>query len=136
MSGWRSAIAGEGILMSNWRPVISVVTMALALLAGRGSASGNPVKHAPEPHSVVLTWTASASAKVIGYNVYRSTPRSGVGRAKRPLKWQKITPNAIHGATYTDTTVRSKRTYYYAVTAVGSKGHESIFSRLVQADVP
>lgn len=73
---------------------------------------------------------------MIGYNVYRTSSTSGSGRHKHPIHWQKITSQPISGTTYTDTAVVSKATYYYAVTAVDSKGRESSFCQSMQATVP
>ena len=77
------------------------------------------------PHSVALNWTASTSSGVTGYKVYRGTASGG-----------PYTVLATLGiaTTYTDTTVQSGQTYYYAVTAVGNG--ESGYSRESQAVIP
>lgn len=71
-------------------------------------------------HSVALTWNASSSTKVLGYYLYRSTT-SGNGFAR-------LVASPLSGLQYTDGTVQSGRTYYYAVTALDSTGQESIRS--------
>ena len=79
-------------------------------------------------HSVTLNWTASSSAGVTGYNVYRSTT-SGSG-------FTKVTSSAVSGTNFTDTTVAPGVTYYYVATAVDGSGNESGFSSQIMAAVP
>jgi hypothetical protein len=78
-------------------------------------------------HVVELSWNASTSSNVIGYNVYRS-PDSAT--------WKKINPNLAASTLYGDSTVANGTTYYYAATAVDSSGRESIKSAPVKAVVP
>ena len=78
-------------------------------------------------HVVELSWNASTSSNVIGYNVYRS-PDSAT--------WKKINPNFAASTLYSDSTVANGTTYYYAATAVDSSGRESIKSAPVKAVVP
>lgn len=121
------------------RAATPVITVCLALLAGRGGGASGPARLLPDAatkHSVALSWTASTSPDVVGYNVYRTTASSGRGRSKHPVNWQKITSNPRPETTYTDKTVLSKTTYYYAVTAVDSKGRESAFCQWIRATVP
>jgi hypothetical protein len=89
-------------------------------LSGTGATSTS--------HSVALTWTASTTSGVTGYNVYRSTT-SGSGYAK-------IDTSLVSGTTYTDTSVASGTTYYYVVRSVSSTGLESANSSQVTAIVP
>jgi fibronectin type 3 domain-containing protein len=79
-------------------------------------------------HSVVLQWTASATAGV-NYNVYRGLSLDN---------YSLITTSPISGTTYTDTdpTLQSGSTYYYVVTAVNSSGVESTDSNAVSAQIP
>jgi len=125
--------------MSYRRLATCVISLSLALFAAKGCGATGSAKLASAPaapHSVALKWTASTSPHVIGYNVYRTSSSSGKGRSKHPTSWQKITLKPIYGTTYTDKTVQSKTTYYYAVTAVDSKGRESAFCPWVRAKVP
>ena len=64
-------------------------------------------------HDVILSWTASTTAGVVGYNVYRGTTSGG------PYPTE-LNSAPINGTTYTDETVQSGQTYYYVVTAVAS----------------
>lgn len=79
-------------------------------------------------HSVALTWNASTTSTVTGYNVYRSTV-SGAG-------YIKISTSLVASLNYTDTTVQSATTYYYVTTAVDTSGAESAFSNEVPAVIP
>ena len=76
------------------------------------------------PHTVKLTWTASAGART--YNVYRSQTRAVYGA---PLVTGLTSPS------YGDGTVAAGQTYFYAVTAVNAFG-ESAKSSEVQAVIP
>jgi len=77
---------------------------------------------------VTLTWTASTTATVVSYNVYRSLV-SGSGYVKIG------SVNAV-AANFTDLSVASGTTYYYVVTAVGPGNAESVFSNEVSATTP
>ena len=71
-------------------------------------------------HSVNLNWTASTSANVAGYNVYRGAASGG--------PYTKVNSAMVGGSAYTDTSVLPGQTYYYVTTAVDSSGNESVFS--------
>ncbi len=77
-------------------------------------------------YSVNLSWNASTSS-VAGYNVYRGT---AVG------SYSKINSTLNPGSAYTDGSVASGVTYYYAATAVNSSGQESTYSAPLQVVVP
>ena len=77
---------------------------------------------------VSLSWMASSSPDVSGYNVYRSASKSG--------SYSKLNSSLNSDTSYTDTTVASGSTYYYATTAVNSSGQESTYSNLVKVVVP
>ena len=110
---------------SSGGPVTGTVTIASNATNSPAtvSVSGTGI----QPHSVLLTWTASTSSDVVSYNVYRGTS---------PGSYSKIA--SVSGTTYTDTTVQSGQniTYYYAVTAVDSSGDESTYSNQATATVP
>jgi len=77
-------------------------------------------------YSVQLTWTASPTTTVTGYNIYRGT---GGG-------YSKMNSSPVPELAYTDLTVVIAQTYYYAVTAVDASGDESAYSADVQINVP
>jgi hypothetical protein len=103
-----------------------VVTSNAATSPMTVSLSGNAVK--PTAHSVALTWSASKSSGVVGYNVYRGTTSGG--------PYTKLTPSAIPETRYTDTSVEAGRIYYYVVTSVDSSGVESSHSNQASATIP
>ena len=78
-----------------------------------------------EQYSVSLSWNASSG--VSGYNVYRGTTAGS---------YSKINSTLDATTSYTDTTVTSGVTYYYAATSVDSSGQESGYSSPVQVTVP
>ncbi len=75
---------------------------------------------------VSLSWSPSTSP-VSGYNVYRGTA---------PGKYSKINTTLDPSTEYTDSTVVSGVTYYYAATAVDSTGAESTYSAPVLTVIP
>ncbi len=79
-------------------------------------------------HIVDLSWNASASTPVAGYNVYRATSPTG--------SYSRINSVLNASMNYSDSTVESGQTYYYATTAVDSTGAESTYSNKVQAAIP
>jgi hypothetical protein len=82
-------------------------------------------------HSACLTWTASASANVVAYKVYRGTVSGG----PYTLLYTLHSPDGkITSAT--DNTVVSGMTYYYVVTAVDSNNRESSYSSQAEAVIP
>src|SRR5215469_13459900 len=92
-----------------------------------GTGVGNTGGGTGVSHSVSLTWSGSGSG-VAGYNVYRSTVSGG--------PYSKINSSLDSQTSYTDGSVSSGTTYYYAVTAVGTNGMESADSNQVTAAVP
>ncbi len=81
------------------------------------------------PASVALSWIASTSPDIAGYNEYRGT---SVGT------YSKVNTSLVAGITYTDAAVQSGQnlTYYYVVTAVNSSGVESAQSGPASVTVP
>jgi fibronectin type 3 domain-containing protein len=89
-------------------------------LSGSGTNTGSG-------RSASLTWSASTSSGVAGYDVYRSTVAGG--------PYTKIT-SSVSGTTFSDSTVQPGTVYYYAVTAVSTSGVESTYSNEVVATIP
>jgi hypothetical protein len=77
---------------------------------------------------VNLSWVASTSPEVMGYNVYRKASSAG--------SYTRINSLLDPDTNYTDATVIHGTTYYYATTAVNSKGKESDYSNRVEVAVP
>lgn len=102
---------------------ISFFTSTSTSSVETASGSGGTVQHI-----VDLSWNASTSTSVTGYNVYRG------GAATGPFS--KINPVLNTSMNYSDSTVQSGQTYYYVTTAVDSAGVESSYSNQTQAVVP
>jgi hypothetical protein len=82
----------------------------------------------PPQHTVNLSWTASTSQNVTGYNIYRGVKSGG--------PYSKINSVLIASTVYSDTTVVDGLTYYYVTTAVNSSNQESAYSNQTQAVIP
>jgi len=106
--------------------VIVVQRVTNAALGGTcvtGTGTGTTASH-----SVTLSWLASTSPGVAGYNVYRGTSNGG--------PYTKLTSSLVAGLGYTDSSVVAGQTYYYVATAVDSSNNESSYSSAAQAVVP
>jgi hypothetical protein len=79
-------------------------------------------------HNVSLTWSASTSSNVVGYNIYRATVSGG--------PYTLINSALDTSTSDTDTTIQGGQTYYYVVTAVDSTGAESAYSNQTTAVIP
>jgi hypothetical protein len=90
--------------------------------------SACPVSSPPPSHSATLSWTASASPNISGYNIYRGTASGG--------PYSKVNSALVAATTFTDNSVQAGQTYYYALTAVNSSSVESVFSAEAQTSVP
>ena len=80
---------------------------------------------AASTHTVALSWNASTSPNISGYNVYRAIYISSCG------SFGKINSSLNTNMTYTDTAVASGTSYCYATTAVDSNNEESDYSNIV-----
>lgn len=80
------------------------------------------------PHSATLSWTASKSKKVVGYNIYRTLQSNG--------HRQKLSEQPIEATKYVDSTVEGGETYSYEVTSVDANGVEGPFSEPIVVKVP
>ena len=77
-------------------------------------------------HTVNLSWTASSSPNVSGYNIYRAVYASSCG------SYLKINGSTLDTATtYSDSSVTDGTNYCYATTAVNSSNEESGYSNVV-----
>jgi len=103
-----------------------------ATLSITDSASGSPQTASftgTGTPDVILSWSASQTAGVVGYDVYRGTSPSG--ESSTPLN---STP--ISGTNYVDENVTPGTTYYYVLTSVGTNGVQSAPSNETEATVP
>lgn len=83
----------------------------------------------PTPfHVVDLSWNASTSQNVAGYNLYR---------APDGVNWQRMNTGGLIASTlYSDSTASNSSRYYYAATAVNISGDESAKSAPIQVSIP
>jgi len=108
------ALTGTATVVSN----ASNSPLSIAL-SGTGTA--------PATYSVSLSWT-SGSSSAAGFNVYRGSQSAG--------PFTKVNSSLLSTTTYTDTTVASGQTYYYAATDVDASGNESTYSNVASAVIP
>jgi Abnormal spindle-like microcephaly-assoc'd, ASPM-SPD-2-Hydin len=113
--GAAGTVSGSLTLVSNGTTLLSVP------LSGTGLA--------PLAHSVDVTWVASTSTPLQGYNVYRSTVSGGPYTKLSPT----LSPTTL---LFTDTTPLSGKQYFYVVTALNTSGAESSASSEVAVTIP
>jgi hypothetical protein len=94
-------------------------TSALETVSGSGASV---------QHTVDLSWNASTSTSISGYNVYRGSASGG--------PYARINSTLIPSMNYSDGTVQSGQTYYYVTTAVDNGGAESSYSSQATAMIP
>jgi Domain of unknown function (DUF4082) len=82
---------------------------------------------APISRRVSLSWTASTSQNIRGYNVYRADVAGG--------NYARLTASPVSATGYIDNNVASGRTYYYVATAVDNNNLESAHSNQATAPV-
>jgi phosphatidylethanolamine-binding protein (PEBP) family uncharacterized protein len=106
-----------------------------AVLSVSDNATGSPQSvtlsgAATSGHNVALTWTASPTAGILGYNIYRGTISGGESTTP-------INANPVSGAAFTDDVVTAGAEYFYVVTSVTSDGvTQSAASPEASAAVP
>jgi hypothetical protein len=104
-----------------------------AALSITDNASGSPQSvslSGSGTHDVMLSWTASTTPGVMGYNVFRGTTSGG--ESSTPLNSAPIS-----NTTFADTNVTAGTTYYYHVTAVAANDvTQSAASNETTATVP
>jgi hypothetical protein len=104
-----------------WSAATPYVTYDPVLMCTRLSARN-------ASHSVSLSWFASVTPMVNGYNVYRSQTSGG--------PYTLITAALVIGTSYNDASVQASTAYYYVATAVDSMGNESLNSNEAMVQVP
>lgn len=108
--------------------VCNVVVVQRIANAVNDSQQTCVVGTSPISHSVTLSWVASTSANVVGYNVYRGTATGG--------PYTLLTTSRVAGTTYEDKSVQAGQTLYYVATAVDTNSLESVYSNEARAVVP
>jgi hypothetical protein len=79
-------------------------------------------------HKVQLSWKASTSKHILGYNLYRGNRSGG--------PYKKINDVLDPNTSFTDLTVSAGHKYYYVATAVNWKKRESADSKQIQVVIP
>jgi Abnormal spindle-like microcephaly-assoc'd, ASPM-SPD-2-Hydin len=77
-------------------------------------------------YDVALSWSASTSSNISGYNVYRAVYSNSTCGS-----FAKINPTLNDSTAYTDSVVVDGTSYCYAATAVNSSNQESAYSNVV-----
>ncbi len=85
------------------------------------------VIQAGSEHVVSLSWKASKSNDIAGYNVYRGP---------NGTTWTKLNVGLIASTDYDDSSVSNGSTYYYSATTVNISGEESAKSAAVKVTIP
>jgi len=106
-------------------PSLCSPSFVLQLING---ALGGTCSDMAGAHWVSLSWIASTSSNLAGYNIYRA---SSSGAYTSPLNSSPVT-----GTTFADGTVAPGLTYYYVVRAVDNSGNQSANSNEDQVAIP
>jgi len=80
---------------------------------------------AASTHSVALSWSASTSQNISGYNIYRASYTTSCG------SFAKVNSVLDTSTAYTDSSVINGSIYCYATTAVDASNAESGYSNIV-----
>jgi hypothetical protein len=106
-----------------------------AVLSFASDASNSPTEQVvtasivgPVQHKVQLSWKASTSKHILGYNIYRGNQSGG--------PYKKINDVLDPNTGFTDHTVSAGHKYYYVATAVNRKKRESAHSKQIQVVIP
>jgi hypothetical protein len=81
-------------------------------------------------HTVKLSWDASTSSNIVGYNIYRSPYATACGA------YTRLNSALNESTSYGDSSVSSGLSYCYVTTAVNSSNEESHFSTAIEATIP
>ena len=103
----------------------ATLTFASSAQPSTTTASVNGTGAAASTHSVDLSWNASTSSNISGYNVYRAVYTNSCG------SFSKINSLLNTGTLYTDAAVTDGTSYCYAATAVDTSNAESGYSNIV-----
>jgi len=110
----------------------SGASSSTAALSITDNATGSPQSislSGTGAHDVILSWTASTTPGILGYDVYRGTTSGG--ESSTPLN-----SSPINGVTFADSNVTAGQAYYYVITTVNSNGTQSASSSETSVTVP
>lgn len=99
-----------------------IIAGTIWLIGCAGAPSGTGIS----THKVDLSWIASTSENVSGYNIYRAAYDAGSCKV-----FYKINSVLVAGTSYTDFEIVNGMSYCYATTAVNTRNEESAYSNIV-----
>jgi hypothetical protein len=127
----------KAVLVLGTLAVLLVSGCAKGTLGGGGGPTPTPTPGggptptptpAPGVHTVSISWNASTTSGLAGYNVYRGTTSGG--------PYSRITATPTTALQFTDSAVTAGQTYFYVVTALGGNGVESVTSNEMKVTIP
>jgi hypothetical protein len=119
---WRFVQTGGG-----YYRIVNVSTGKAVNVTGESTTNGTQIEQW-NCHAVYLTWNASVSQGIVGYNVYRGTASGG--------PYIRLNSKLVLATSYVDIAVQSGQTYYYVTTAVNGNEMESARSDVAKATTP
>ena len=129
-AGVTAAVSSTSLTLAGTPTTAATYSFTAKVTECRGSVSQSSYKvviQSTANHVVDLSWKASTSSDVAGYNVYRSPDGA---------TWKKINPSLVPSTLYDDSSVANNTTYFYAATAVDIYGHESSKTAAIKAVIP
>ena len=124
------------ILVTRSAAILSFAATVLLLGCGGWSSSTTETSTGPgttaqSTHTVNLSWAASTSSDVSGYNIYRATYTDSCG----PFSKLNYTLNT--STLYTDSEVTDGASYCHAATTVNTRNEESSYSNIaIDVQIP
>lgn len=125
-------LRGEALYMKmaifSFRCSLQILSLAaIAAMLGCVGVSSSPqaAGSGASGQTVQLSWNASASPSIIGYNVYRAVYNNSCG----PFSRINLVLNT--STQYADSDVTGGTSYCYATTAVNTSNEESGYSNIV-----
>lgn len=119
----------QGSDSANFTVTANMVTAATEVQLTASYSGGNSsVTLTIDPASVTLSWVASTSPDIAGYNVFRGTVSGG--------PYTQLNTALVPGTSYVDSTVLPGSTYFYVTTAVNTTDIQSAYSNQAEAAVP
>ncbi|MFZ0277074.1 MAG: fibronectin type III domain-containing protein [Candidatus Sulfotelmatobacter sp.] len=125
-----------GHLVTSTAAILSFAATLWLLGCGGWSSSTTEAPTGPgttpqSTHTVTLSWTASTSSDVSGYNIYRATYTDSCG------SFSQINDMLNASTLYTDSEVTDGASYCYAATTVSTRNEESGYSNIaVDVQIP
>jgi chitinase len=120
---------GRTSLLESSLKILSLAATALLIgcagVSSRTTGTVTGTGTAASTHTVNLSWDASTSADISGYNIYRAVYTDSCG------SFSKINSILNTSTLYADSEVTGGTSYCYATTAVNASKEESGYSNIV-----